>query len=163
MRRVIGFCLEGRRKIVTIALGVLLIFGLCAYSVTLFVLNRTLNPQEIAGNFELLELRLSLRIAAERICSICTSLYLLGHLVLFNYTLIKKKPVPIPTTALYATAQIVIMFVCTVPFALMDMGSFADYVFPVWGTAISLSALTILYIPVCFWATKRKGYLTVPF
>lgn len=73
-----------------IILDAFLFFGLFSHSVILLILNNTLVPGEIA--FSGANTRIIWRQAAEVIFSICSSIYVIGHFILFGMALGQKKP-----------------------------------------------------------------------
>lgn len=137
-----------------IILDAFLFFGLFSHSVILLILNNTLVPGEIA--FSGASTRIMWRQAAEAIFSICSSIYVIGHFILFGMALGQKKSRSFRTICLYFVFQIVLLCSATIPFAVLDMNYWGDYMFPVWGTGIHLIFLFLIASAINFYCKKRQ-------
>ena len=135
-----------------IILDAFLFFGLFSHSVILLILNNTLVPGEIA--FSDGSVRLMWRQAAEVIFSICSSIYVIGHFILFGMTLAQKNARSFRTICLYFVFQIVLLCSATIPFAVLDMNYWGDYIFPVWGTGIHL--IFLIASAINFYCKKKQ-------
>lgn len=132
---------------------VLLILGLLIYAIIFFVINKTLNPLDVAGGHLSAEQRLFWRGVAEKICALCCVIYILGH-VLVIYNAIKQKVhFSLKELAFYYFMQIGIMLACVVPFGILDHVYFFDYIFPLYSLMFITSLLFIISI---FTIRRRK-------
>ena len=133
-------------------LDILLILGLLAYAIIFFIINKTLNPLDIAGEHISVERRLFWRGAAETICALCSALYILGHVFVIYRTIRQKVHFSLKELAFYFIVQIGIMLVCVVPLGLADRVYFYDYIFPLYSLITIASVLFIVSI----FAIRRK-------
>ncbi len=78
-----------RNKKIILILDVLLFVGLLVYSVIFLIINKSLNPATIAGND--IHIRLMWRQAAETIFTVCSFVYVIGHILIFFVNFLTPK------------------------------------------------------------------------
>ena len=125
-----------------LGIGAILCIGLISYSLILFCTNKILSPVKIKMNSNLMEQRLYLRNLAEKIYSICLTIYTLGYILLIHNILINGYKIFITKLLSYFFWQIIFVLISVLPFALLDFSWFNDYIFP-------LRSLTILMLGLC--------------
>ena len=131
---------------------ILLIFGLMSYAIIFFTINKTLNPVDIAGGYVSAESRLFWRGLAEKICAVCSVIYILGHALTIYNAVKHKVHFSLKKLVFYFFVQIGIMLACVVPLGLLDHVYFFDYIFSLY----SLLILTSLLFIVSFFTIRRK-------
>jgi len=145
---------ENRQKKSLLILNALLIFGLVAYAVIFLIINKKLNPRDILENYEAVSQRLFWRGIAEAICSLFGIIYTIGHIFVIYSAMRKKMYIPFQKILVYFIAQVGMMFVCVIPFAIFDLGYLGDYVFPIWNIAGILLLILIAYAVSCVYNRK---------
>lgn len=136
----------GNQKKIILALDVTLMLGLIAYSVILLTINKTLNPSHFSGfDYEAIHQRFFWRWLAERIFSLCSLVYIAGHIGALCFTMKKKIPVPAGLVFFYFLVQIGILFLCVIPFALFQLDDWGDYLFPLWSVIVILCLLLLTF------------------
>lgn len=133
-------------KKIILALDVTFIFGLIAYSVILLIINKTLNPLHLSGfDYEAIHQRFFWRWLAERIFSLCSLVYIAGHIGALCFTMKKKIPIPTGLVFFYFLIQIGISLLCVIPFALFHLDAWGDYLFLLWSVIIILFLLFLTF------------------
>ena len=111
----------------------LLIFSVLLHSGIMFFLNTFYNPESISSmSREVIDIRLNWRQWAEGIVSVCSGAYAIGCVVLFCLTAREHVVIQIRLITLRLVIQIISVSVCAIPFALLDMAYWGDYIFPAW-------------------------------
>lgn len=144
-----------RNKKIILILDVLLFVGLLVYSVIFLIINKSLNPATIAGND--IHIRLMWRQAAETIFTVCSFVYVIGHILIIYSFASRRISASLRTIFLYFTTQVGLMFLCTVPFAVFDLSFFGDYVFPIWSTVGILLILLFVTLTVGFYQKRKEA------
>ena len=132
------------------SLDVILLLGLIAHSIILLIINKSINPTELMGiwNEETMHMRLCWRQCAEIIFATGGLVYCVGLVIVLWKSTRKRVKIPLKDIVIYLIMQIIMMFLSTVPFGLVDIMFFDDYIFPVWGTTgiliLIFAAYTIL-------------------
>ncbi len=90
---------------------------------------------------------------AEFIFSASYDIYIMGHIIVCYNAARKNAYISLKSIALYYLIQIALMFLCTVPFEILDSKYFGDYLFPIWGTGVTL--LLILFIMSAYEFVKK--------
>lgn len=141
----------------TFILNILLIFGLLAHSTILFVLNQELNLAEApTPMIESIRTRIFWRKTAEVVVGACSFIYEIGHFVFACLLIGKRTEKLLGRVSVYFAVQILLLLICTVPFAMFDDPSFrGDYIFPIWGIA-GVQALLLFVLTVVEIIRKRK-------
>lgn len=124
--------------------NIALVLGLLLYSIIFIVINKKFNPLEIRA--EEIHLRFLWRKIAENIVSICSLVYSLGHFIMLYLYVKKHWKIEFRKIGGYFISQIILMFGCTVPFAMFDVAYFGDYLFPIWGLIGNLLLMLIIVI-----------------
>ena len=97
-----------RNKKIILILDVLLFVGLLVYSVIFLIINKSLNPATIAGND--IHIRLMWRQAAETIFTVCSFVYVIGHILIIYSFASRRISASLRTIFLYFTTQVGLMF-----------------------------------------------------
>lgn len=93
---------------------------------------------------------------AEFIFSVSCGIYIVGHMIL-GYIAAKKYEYISPKSIfLYYLIQIALMFLCTVPFEILDSKYFGDYLFPIWGTGVALLIILLIMSVMSLGAVKKR-------
>ena len=130
-----------RNKKIILILDVLLFVGLLVYSVIFLIINK----------------RLMWRQAAETIFTVCSFVYVIGHILIIYSFASRRISASLRTIFLYFTTQVGLMFLCTVPFAVFDLSFFGDYVFPIWSTVGILLILLFVTLAVGFYQKRKEA------
>lgn len=117
--------------------------GILIYSAILFAINR-IYPPAATSSPELLAARISLRHAAETAVGICTGLFQLGGILLIWYLIRRGRAVPFRLLLPPFFAAVGAMFLCALPFALLDRAFWGDYLFPIWGRLVTVALLLLI-------------------
>lgn len=117
--------------------------GILIYSVILFAINRIYPPATTAST-ELLAARMSLRHAAETAVGICTGLFQLGAILLIWHLIRRGRAVSFRRLLPPFFATPGAMFLCALPFALLDRAFWGDYLFPIWGRLVTVALLLLI-------------------
>lgn len=132
--------------------------GFLIYSTILLLLNRFMNPAELAGlpNYmELLDQRLEIRIFAEKVHGFCASIALLGGcMVVYDFI---KDGSAVPFQKLFALFGGIAagLLVCAGIFSLLDQSAYGDYFFQIYGTGIYLIIAFVVVMIFNFGKQRR--------
>ncbi len=140
------FKIENKLKKILLILNGFLVLGLLGSSIIFFILNKVLNPADIASNLSAVELRFFWRDFAGTMYTVCKLIYIVGHIVVISTAMINRITFSFKILVSYYLLQIVIMFLCVVPIALLDSTYFTNYIFPLWSLIITLVLLFIISI-----------------
>lgn len=138
-----------------LALNALLAAGLVCHSVILLAVNKTLPFPGVAGDPGVFGQRAFWQGAAQFICSLLSAAYLIGHICTAYFYLRARRYLPLRQVLPYFLAQLLIMFLGTVPFALFDRASWGNYLWPLWGPPVEMLAILAIYSVICFVMRKR--------
>lgn len=152
MRENMLYCSESKYRKVFI-FDIILILGLLSYAIIFFTINKTLNPLDIAGEHISAEIRLFWRGLAEKICAVCSVIYVLGHSLVIYNAIKQKVHFSLKKLVFYFFVQIGIMLACVIPFGLLDHVYFFDYIFPLYSLVILVS---VLFVVSLFTIRRRK-------
>lgn len=133
-------------------LNAFLIIGLVVHSVILFIINGKINCINISNIDQIFLWRW----LAEKINSICNLIYIIGHILLMYVSIKRKNYFSLKSLLLYIGIQTVLMFVCTVPFGVLDLEFLGDYLFPIWSMIIDVVVIFLIYIVICY-KNKKVG------
>lgn len=117
--------------------------GILLHSGLLFAANRLYPPAGTPAQV-LMESRLPLRHAGELTAGICFSLFQLGAILLIWHLVRTGKAIPLPRLFVPFLASAGGMFLCALPFALLDSASRGDHLFPIWGNLITLALYLLI-------------------
>ena len=92
-----------RNKKIILILDMLLFVGLLVYSVIFLIINKSLNPATIAGND--IHIRLMWRQAAETIFTVCSFVYVIGHILIIYLFASRRISASLRTIFLYFTKK----------------------------------------------------------
>lgn len=143
-----------KKKILWLLSGILVV-GLLIHSAILLYINKNFDPVYVTGAN--ITKRLLLRKAAESVFSICGTGYIIGNII-FVYQLIKKHLfIPFHLFGRYFVSQLILMILCTIPFAVFDLVYFEDYIFPIWGTAGTLFIVLLIAFVIGLHKKEKEG------
>ena len=117
--------------------------GILIYSAILFAINR-IYPPAATTSPELLAARMFLRHTAETAVGICTGLFQLGGILLIWYLIRRGRAVPFGRLLPPFFATPGAMFLCALPFTLLDRTFWGDYLFPIWGRLITVALFLLI-------------------
>ena len=128
-------------------LSIILLAGTLIYSGTLFILNICIPPGQTpyitAAGTNLLETRLLIRRISEITYGICGATYLIGTAVLL-WSLVKSESVISKKMLLLLPAfTIMSVFLCVMPFSLLDETFAVDYFVPILNMVVNIPLLFI--------------------
>ena len=136
-------------RLAALILVTVMLVGILIHSSVFWVMNRSFPPADLtyatAKSAEVVNMRLSLRQFAEIAIGVCSTVFLVGS-ILMLYSFIKTCPA-VAFQKLFLPFLVIVaaMFACAVPFAAADKVFRADYLFPVWGIlAIIVMLFSIL-------------------
>lgn len=135
-----------------------LLAGILFHSLVFFAINKFYPLSGANYSVELLEQRISCRVFAETISGGCSGIFIFGSMLLAFSILRNGSLRDIRRWFGYSALTVFLMFVCTVPFAMIDPSFRGDYLFPVWGDTLVLIVLFILmsaaYLIKSIWLGK---------
>ncbi|QNK39344.1 hypothetical protein [Caproicibacter fermentans] len=140
-------CAIKKHKLAALILVIVMLVGILIHSAVFWVINKAFPPltYTTADSAVVVEMRLFLRRFAETTIGVCSTVFLVGSIMML-YSFIKTSPaVAFYKLFLLFSVTVVAMFACTVPFAIADKVFRGDYLFPVWGIlAIMVLLFSIL-------------------
>ena len=146
-----------KTKKAVLALNLLCLVVLLAYSITFFVINQIWQPGNLPQGA--MHTRMAWRQIVDNIAFAATAIYQIGGLF-FIYRLFRGKiTIPVTRLLLYFGAQLCGMLLCTIPFGMIDSTtSVATYIFPLWN--IGSWAIIFLLFTVgmqVYWQIKGQA------
>ena len=134
--------------IAAVILVAILVAGILAHSVTLFVLNRQLPPGQALGTGqtpqEVFATRASFLEISRLVQAVCLAVFTLAGL--FWLHLFDKNSAYVKFSGLFAFLGVVVAAVlaCTLPFAWVDSQYAGEYLLPLWRIFFNIACLSIL-------------------
>lgn len=135
-----------KQRILLFTLAGIFAAGILGYCAGLFALNQIFPVQEIGRYMEPAEQRLAFRIAIEKFYALSSGIFVWGNIIAQCWAFKSGSPIGFFWLLVYFLLAAALLFLIPVPFALLDPECFADYFFPAWRTAGTLSLLFLILL-----------------
>ncbi|MGF6375164.1 hypothetical protein M2140_000198 [Clostridiales Family XIII bacterium PM5-7] len=148
---------HANKKLLTFT--IILVVGSLIYSGTLFILNLSIPVEKMTSltNREILALenRIIIRRGIEIFYSVCEIVYFVGTIIVLWKSVTVKTTLKIKELLIFPAGTIIALFLCNIPFALMDEYFAVDYFIPVFEVLGNILLVFTIACVVTFMKDRR--------